>query len=513
MKNKIICIFIVLIFNSITAKSETSYKIYDKEFNFKKYPKVEFKLWTRALAEIDSNKIYLKEEDKNIANVSYQLISNTDRKGSVNKTLFILIENHYLSKGINERIFFKQVLFKGLNGKIKKGDKVFIGTFDWYRDNRYMILQNKEPADDLSEIFSIIQNISAPSKLTNKQIGSDIYFALDETLAFLTNNKDSLPKNILLLSDDYPNIVSQKTVEEIRTESLKSDIPIYAIGYNIGADRYSQITKDEISLPTNGGYFLSRKNDVDACADKVGEFVDNMNKNSLGKTYMVAYTSSLKKTGQKVTISIGSNDRKIEEVKVSYPFNLFHWLKANVILSIIILLGFILLGIVIYLVIKRIKLKKIQHIIEEQEKQMQIRNAESEIERLKQQQQSSERRLYDQKNQIEEEGRLEKLKHLMKAKALIPRVTYDYKGQKGQFYIDSPKFTLGRDQKSNSFHMNVPSVSKNHAEIMLNENGQFTIKDLNSTNGVIINGNKVDIAVLKNADTILLGDVILKINL
>ena len=61
--------------------------------------------------------------------------------------------------------------------------------------------------------------------------------------------------------------------------------------------------------------------------------------------------------------------------------------------------------------------------------------------------------------------------------------------------------------------MNVPSVSKNHAEIMLNENGQFTIKDLNSTNGVIINGNKVDIAVLKNADTIQLGDVILKINL
>ncbi|MFN8284327.1 MAG: FHA domain-containing protein [Chitinophagales bacterium] len=517
MKKKLVAIFFFYFSYIITSLSQISYKITEKEVNFEEFPQVSFKLWSRAITSIDTNKINLKEDKVEIKTATYKLTRDTSKKALKNKILFILIENHYLQKGVSERSFFKNILTTGLYGKIKHGDKVFIGTFDWYRSNKYLFLLNNSPLDDENQIISLINNISSPAPLQNKQVGADIYFALDETLKFLSQLKDSLPKNILLLSDDFPNIAGQKTVDEIRTESIKSDIPIYAIGYNVGADRYSQITQNEICQPTNGVYFSSKTNDRNVCSKKIAEFVDIMNINSLGKTYLVTFKSKQKKAGQNIVISLEENEKKLVESTIRYPFNLFQWIISNIILSIIILLSFLILAFGIYKSIQKSKRLKLQAAIEAQEKQLEIKNAANEIQQLKQhhqsQQQSNDQKFRDHKKQLEEEAKLEKLRLLMKAKSLIPRVNYDYNGQKGQFYIDTPRFKIGRDEKTNSFHISAPSLSRNHAEIIFNENGQFIINDLNSTNGVIINSKKENSIVLKHGDILKLGDVILKINL
>ena len=182
-----------------------------------------------------------------------------------------------------------------------------------------------------------------------------------------------------------------------------------------------------------------------------------------------------------------------------------------------ILLSLLILAFGIYKSIQKSKKAKLLAAIEAQEKQLEIKNAANEIQQLKQhhqsQQQSNEQKFRDHKKQLEEDAKLEKLRQLMKAKSLIPRVNYDYNGQKGQFYIDAPSFKIGRDEKTNSFHISAPSLSRNHAEIIFNENGQFIINDLNSTNGVIVNNKKENSIILKHGDIIKLGDVILKINL
>lgn len=517
MKKKLAVSSFILFYFLTISFSQPLYKIADKEIDFEEFPQVSFKLWSRGITEIDTNKINLKEDKAEIETATYKLTRDTSKKKLKNKILFILIENHYLPKGVNERSFFKNILTTGLYGKIKRGDKVFIGTFDWYRNNKYLFLLNDSPLDDENQIISLINNISTPAALQNKQVGADIYFALDETLKFLSQLKDSLPKNILLLSDDFPNIAGQKTVDEIRNESIKSDIPIYAIGYNVGADRYSQITQNEICQPTNGVYFSSKTNDRNVCSKKIAEFVDIMNVNSLGKTYLVTFKSKQKKACQNVVISLEENEKKLVESIIRYPFNLFQWIIANIILSIIILLSLLILAFGIYKSIQNSKRLKLQAAIEAQEKQLEIKNAANEIQQLKQhhqsQQQSNDQKFRDHKKQLEEEAKLEKLRLLMKAKSLIPRVNYDYNGQKGQFYIDTPRFKIGRDEKTNSFHISAPSLSRNHAEIIFNENGQFIINDLNSTNGVIINSKKENSIVLKHGDILKLGDVILKINL
>jgi pSer/pThr/pTyr-binding forkhead associated (FHA) protein len=65
--------------------------------------------------------------------------------------------------------------------------------------------------------------------------------------------------------------------------------------------------------------------------------------------------------------------------------------------------------------------------------------------------------------------------------------------------------------EDNSFQIAEPSVSSRHCEILL-QGGDIVIKDLNSTNGTFINGEKISEGVLKPGQTLRLGNVELKLD-
>jgi pSer/pThr/pTyr-binding forkhead associated (FHA) protein len=70
--------------------------------------------------------------------------------------------------------------------------------------------------------------------------------------------------------------------------------------------------------------------------------------------------------------------------------------------------------------------------------------------------------------------------------------------------------TVGRVE-DNAFQIAEPSVSSRHCEILL-RGGDVVIKDLNSTNGTFINGEKISEGVLKPGQTLRLGNVELKLD-
>ena len=65
------------------------------------------------------------------------------------------------------------------------------------------------------------------------------------------------------------------------------------------------------------------------------------------------------------------------------------------------------------------------------------------------------------------------------------------------------KNTLGRNP-ANSVVIEEPSISGFHCEITLND-GLVTVKDLNSTNGTFIDGERVSEATLKPGSALQLG--------
>jgi len=71
--------------------------------------------------------------------------------------------------------------------------------------------------------------------------------------------------------------------------------------------------------------------------------------------------------------------------------------------------------------------------------------------------------------------------------------------------LKADKTTIGRVE-DNVFQIAEPSVSSHHCEIVLSGN-DIVVKDLNSTNGTFINGEKVSESPLKSGQILRLGQI------
>jgi pSer/pThr/pTyr-binding forkhead associated (FHA) protein len=76
-------------------------------------------------------------------------------------------------------------------------------------------------------------------------------------------------------------------------------------------------------------------------------------------------------------------------------------------------------------------------------------------------------------------------------------------GRSHELNVD--KTTIGRVE-DNTFPITEPSVSSHHCEILL-RGADVVVKDLNSTNGTFINGEKVTESVLKPGQILRLGQI------
>lgn len=76
-------------------------------------------------------------------------------------------------------------------------------------------------------------------------------------------------------------------------------------------------------------------------------------------------------------------------------------------------------------------------------------------------------------------------------------------GRSHELKVD--KTTIGRVE-DNTFQIPEPSVSSHHCEVLLRGN-EVVVRDLNSTNGSFINGEKVTEKALKPGQTLRLGQI------
>ena len=93
----------------------------------------------------------------------------------------------------------------------------------------------------------------------------------------------------------------------------------------------------------------------------------------------------------------------------------------------------------------------------------------------------------------------------------MPKLVVLNAGMSGRvFEISTDRTTVGRVD-SNAFQIEDASVSSRHAEIVL-QGSDLLIRDLSSTNGTFINGQKITESVLKPGQTLRFGEVELKID-
>jgi pSer/pThr/pTyr-binding forkhead associated (FHA) protein len=92
------------------------------------------------------------------------------------------------------------------------------------------------------------------------------------------------------------------------------------------------------------------------------------------------------------------------------------------------------------------------------------------------------------------------------------RLTLTFKGNALKVYdTDKNEVTIGRDEK-NDIPLDNIGISKRHARIVRKEAG-YWIQDLDSTNGTLLNGQKVRTAQLADGDTLEVLKFALKVSL
>jgi hypothetical protein len=73
-----------------------------------------------------------------------------------------------------------------------------------------------------------------------------------------------------------------------------------------------------------------------------------------------------------------------------------------------------------------------------------------------------------------------------------------------RYLLEGPRATIGRSKDADCV-LRDPNVSRHHAELRCSPAGEWTIADLDSTNGVKVNGRRVGSTRLKPGDQVTLG--------
>lgn len=66
--------------------------------------------------------------------------------------------------------------------------------------------------------------------------------------------------------------------------------------------------------------------------------------------------------------------------------------------------------------------------------------------------------------------------------------------------------SIGRAPEAD-FIVDAPLISRVHCRLEANRSGQLVVEDLSSTNGTLVNGARVERAVLKDGDVLTVGRV------
>ena len=73
-----------------------------------------------------------------------------------------------------------------------------------------------------------------------------------------------------------------------------------------------------------------------------------------------------------------------------------------------------------------------------------------------------------------------------------------------RYVLDGPTASLGRSRECDCVFAD-PNISRKHAELRRSSNGDWQVVDLGSTNGVKVNGRKVESSRLSPGDEVSLG--------
>jgi pSer/pThr/pTyr-binding forkhead associated (FHA) protein len=342
---------------------------------------------------------------------------------------------------------------------------------------------------------------------------SALLSALKEGLDLISKEpKDNTRAIVIITSGQFIGDEKQPVINQ----SLKNKIPIYVVYLPTSkseSNTLAQLAKDtygQLIVPDDS----SEQDYVEIAKTTKTELLqifNDLNRRHYGQDYKITFTSLSRRDGSLSQIIVNDNF----PVNYNVPdFSLFVWAKAHLIQFLILLvisLTTLTLGVIFGIKFLKVKLSDIKEQKQEEECKKTRQQTEQEAlkrklnetqEIMKRQQKAAEQ----EKQQIQEQEQTERLAKLMHTKNLQPRILVVSNSE--MFNISDVNTTIGRNN-DNDIVFSDGTISKHHAQIVFNGTS-FEICDLQSANGIILNGQYIENAELKNGDVIQIGETVIK---
>ncbi len=499
------CAVFFSIFNSVAQKNEVDVRA----INTSNFPQVQGKLWVRDPEGIKTDGIQFYEDDQPVK-VNFDAFQKPDSVAS-NKAILFLIRN---TANKTEMQWYKDVLAASFkNGTIKPGDKVEIVGFSCLVDKQILFPTKLNFTDNVQDLLARIDKIKDNPRI-EYQGRAQTHIAINEALNLLEAQNLSLPTGLFVVSDDR-SMPLELAGELPGPRSRRLNIPIYGITYSKKSTYYDI---EALCAQTYGRYIMVSTNDIKSVSKEVASFLTDFENRHAGLYYPFSYTSTFEKDGKNHTVKIDSKDGQSGFSLPVPSKNIIELIQDNPLISGVIFILFIGLIVVIVMMYKKNKLKKeeleIQRKKEFAEMEQHQRSAEQklsqqemELQRMKEEERrEAEAAMKAKQEQLqaqEDELQLQK----MLERGNFPWFEFRFGNETGSYQIQTPRLTVGRDA-NNVWTINHPTVSRNHFQLYF-KNYVYTIRDLNSSNGIFVNDMKVTETELKHGDCIQVGEITL----
>ena len=514
------------LFLLITTTLFSQLKIVDSA-DISNFPEIEFSVNNRNPNLLTSSSFTFSEliEGKTIQSDSvtiYRVSKDSIDYSKSNKTVLILLESLVHESRNEQNLTFRSSLLDVLEKVVNKGDKFKIVTFS-LKDGKTNILNdvNKIFTDDISVLKNDLENHRTKTNdFTNKPV-SDIYGAIIQGISELEDLNTDLPKSILLLSEERNNSKIDNLSSNAVSLAIEKDVVINTIKYN--RSRYHQFADPTLSEKTYGiskvlnpkGGDMNRVNEekrIESSAS-IETILNNVVERSLGLDYnIVLKVNDSVKDGKNhfVQIKINNNNKTLKLVYKAPGNWLIAQFQINFVRAVIVsLVLIIILSFIIYYLLKKKKLNKLNKLNKiklkkqkEEEQEASILAQKEELLKIKNQQEQKKIQETEDLRRINEKALIKQ----MLSTGSFPILKFSDSKSSLQFEINNPIIKIGRDKGSNDICIANKNISRNHFSIVF-KNSQYKVKDNASTNGIKLNGRKINESVLKHADIIEIADL------
>ncbi|MBO4587616.1 MAG: FHA domain-containing protein [Bacteroidales bacterium] len=520
---KKICVFVAVVMSALSVSAQGLIR----DVNTEQFPLVTVCVESYNPDSITANQIHLFEGGVEVSVKKDSIASKPIGETAKTNVLVLWDQRDPVVLSYVSDLFEGMKIAKGNNADIKANVSVF-------RRNENRKMDYKKLANAFSSKMDELRGkVLTEGEREDQSVSQtiDLGYVLTNAISQISECPANEAKAIVLYSVGKMSGESGSDMSKVVSMAKEKRIQIYVVNINgsdvdedlsrsLSSDTYGQYINSNSGTALNqwGGQKSSAHAFYIPENERVCSWITNLPKRWSGREYVISFTSNeSKRTGENKSLKVDLANDSVTGTYSIPNITFGYWIKTHLILFICLLVVLLAgIGVGVFFLIRWLR-----DVAEERKEEAD--KISSERKRMKSEQEMLRRRVEasesERQRKIEEEASREKdqqrqeqlanINQIMRQKNIQARLMVSTMTGLAEHTIDTAECTIG-SASDNMVVINDSTVSRHHALLYFNGEG-FVLKDLNSTNGIVMNGIKVKDVKLRNGDQLSLGKTMIKI--